>query len=97
MNLVEGVLDLAVRRHVGLSTDPTTSLGSSPGVQIEEAPASMSLVFLLGAMFTFLFRPLVFEAHNLVALAAALEGTLLLALVLWRWRNAVAAIRCAAR
>jgi len=45
-------------------------------------------------MFTFLFRPYIFEAHNSMALAAALESTLILILVLYRVKSLFAAIGC---
>lgn len=90
----DAMLNLAMKKHAGLSTDPTAG-GSSLPIQIEDPSAFEIVRFLPGAMFTFLFRPLVFEAHNVLALIAALDATLLLTLVLWRWRHALAAMRCA--
>lgn len=91
---VEGLLNLALSKHVGLSTDPTAG-GSSLAVQITGPSATQVVGFLPLAMFTFLFRPLVFEAHNVLALIAGLDGTLLLGLVLWRWRHGIRAVRSA--
>jgi hypothetical protein len=44
-------------------------------------------------VFTLLFRPLPWEAHNALALAAAADNVLLLGLVLWRWRALLASLR----
>ena len=41
-----------------------------------------------------MFRPLIFEANNALALVAALESTFYLVLVFWRRRNLMAAMRC---
>jgi hypothetical protein len=49
------------------------------------------------AVLTVLFRPFVFEAHNMQALAAALEGTFLLGLCLVRFRWGLAALRSVRR
>jgi hypothetical protein len=49
------------------------------------------------AILTVLFRPFVFEAHNMQALAAALEGTFLLGLSLLRFRWGLAALRSVRR
>jgi hypothetical protein len=45
------------------------------------------------AMVTVLFRPLLFEAHNAQALAAALESTFLLVLSLFRLRSIVSGLK----
>lgn len=89
VSLADNILTLAVEKHIGLSAD---AVGSGLPVQIRDPSASQLVRFLPGAVFTFLFRPLVFEAHNLVAVLAALDGTLLLILVLWRWRYWLAAM-----
>ena len=86
-NLAEGLLAVAVHRHVGLATDETTSTRSSIAVSIKEPTLQSSLTYLPLGMFTFLFRPLIWEAHNAVALLAAVDGTLLMALVVWRRRS----------
>jgi hypothetical protein len=49
------------------------------------------------AILTVLFRPLLFEAHNLQAVGAAAEGTFLLILSMLRWRSFVAAARSVRR
>jgi hypothetical protein len=46
------------------------------------------------AVVTVLFRPFVFEAHNAQSFLAAIEGTVLLAMFLLRWRWFAAAMRC---
>lgn len=93
---VQALLNLAVERHVGLSTDPTAG-ATSLSVRIVEPTITGALRYLPEALLTFLFRPHIFEAHNTVALAAALDGTLLFALILWRWKHLFAAVRAAPR
>ena len=67
----------------------TTSSGESSFVPSElESPFRAPI-----AVLTVLFRPFVFEAHNVQALAAALEGTFLLAVSLFRFRWGLAAVR----
>src|SRR5439155_21515371 len=64
------------------NTTQQTSTGGS-----EFAPASvLSPRQAPLAIFTVLYRPTVFDAHNFQALLAGLEGTLLLFLTLKRWR-----------
>jgi hypothetical protein len=91
-SVADSMLDFAVLKHVGSSTDAAG--GSSVRVEFEEGRASFTAAaaFLPMAMFTFLFRPLVFEAHNLLAVLAALDSTLLLIVVLVRWRRLLMAI-----
>lgn len=93
---VQALLNLAVERHVGLSTDPTAG-ATSLSVRIVEPTITGALRYLPEALLTFLFRPHIFEAHNAVALAAALDGTLLFGLILWRWKHLPAAVRAAPR
>ncbi len=85
-SLAEGILALAVHKHVGLATDPTAG-GSSLAIRITEPSFSQVLQFLPLGVFTALFRPLIFEAHNVVAFIASLDGTLLLILVVVRIRH----------
>jgi hypothetical protein len=67
----------------------TTSSGeSSFAPSVLESPVRAPI-----AVLTVLFRPFVFEAHNMQALAAALEGTFLLGLSLLRFRWGLAALR----
>lgn len=89
-SFIERVIQFGVRRHVGFSL---TGGGSSVPIGIIGTSAGAVLGYLPYGMFTFLFRPLVFEAHHALALAAALESTFLLVLVLWRRRNLAAALR----
>jgi hypothetical protein len=66
-----------------------TSLGGAEFVpSIVDSPFRAPL-----AAVTVLFRPLLFEAHNPQALLAAIEGTVLMVLVVWRWRWIAAAFR----
>ncbi len=46
-------------------------------------------------VFTLLFRPLPWEAHNVLAVVAAAENVFLMGLVLWRWRSLLASFRAA--
>ena len=91
-SLLEAALEVGLVKHAGLSTDPTAG-GSSLAIGIARPTAGATLGYLPLGMFTFLFRPLVFEAHHALALAAALESTFFLALVFWRFRNLVAAVK----
>jgi len=90
-SLVESALQLGVRKHVGLSTDAG---GSSLAIGITGSSKGEVLRYLPFGMFSFMFRPLIFEAHNALALVAALESTFYLVLVFWRRRNLMAAMRC---
>lgn len=94
--VIDNLLTAAVNKHIGLSTDPTAG-GSSLPVQITTPELGEVVRFLPTGMFTALFRPLVFEAHNVAALVAALDATLLLALVLWRIRYLGNTIRAMVR
>ena len=90
-SLFESALQLGVHKHVGLSTDAG---GSSLAIGITESSKGAVLRYLPFGMFSFLFRPLIFEAHNALALVAALESTFYLVLVLWRRRSLIAAMNC---
>lgn len=71
----------------------TTTSGESSFVpSVLESPFRAPI-----AVLTVLFRPFVFEAHNMQALAAALEGTFLLGLCLLRFRWGLAALRSVRR
>lgn len=91
-SLVEGLARFAVSRHVGLSTDPSGG-GSSLGIVIREPTLSALLQYLPLGIITFLFRPFLYEARKVIELIAAVDGTMLLVLVIWRWRHLLAAIR----
>ena len=92
-SLLGTAIEVGVYKHTGLSTDSTAG-GSSLAIGITEASIGGVLGYLPLGMFTFLFRPLIFEAHHALALAAALESTFLLVLVLWRFRSLAVAVRC---
>jgi hypothetical protein len=91
-SVVEGILRIGVQKHVGLATDPTAG-GSSTNIAIIDTSTGSLGRFLPLAILGFLFRPLMWEAHNLVAKVAAIDSMLLMAIVVWRWRYLVAAIR----
>ena len=62
--------------------------GSSFTPSVLESPERLPL-----AVVTVLFRPLLFEARNLQAILAALEGSVLMLWCVWRWRWIWSAIR----
>ncbi len=89
---VEKMLSIALYRHVGLAHD-TSAGGSSLPVVMTDSTLSGVIKFLPQGIFTFLFRPLVFEAHNVLLFVASVDGSLLLFLVLWRRRHLIVAAR----
>jgi len=91
---MDDLVALAVHKHVGLAGDLTAG-GSSLEARITEPTLFGAIQFLPGGILTFLFRPVIFEAHNPLAFAAAFDGTLLAFLVLWRWRHLLMAARAA--
>ena len=93
VSLSDAAIRTGIGIHEGLSTD-TQAAGSSFTIGITEPSVRGILKYLPFGMFTFLFRPLIFEAHHILALAAALESTFLLALVLLRFKSMAAASRC---
>jgi hypothetical protein len=91
-SLVDGVMTTVMLAHSGLASDPNAG-GSSLQVSIKEPTVSAFVAYLPQGMITFLFRPFIWEAHNVVALAASLEGMLLMAVIVWRRRSLIAALR----
>jgi hypothetical protein len=92
LSALQSLLNVGIAKHVGLSTDPHAG-GSSLDIAIHEASLGALLRYLPEGITTFLFRPIIFEAHHVIAVAAALEGTLFLLLLFWRRRNLIAAMR----
>jgi hypothetical protein len=90
-NAAKGMMWVLYQQHVGLATD-TVAGGSSLGVQIADPSIPGILSYVPWGVFTFLFRPMIFEAHNAVALVAAVETTFLLVLVVWRLGRLLSAI-----
>lgn len=82
--------------HRGLTMDTATP-GATLGVQIAEPTVGGVLSYVPKGVFALFFRPFVFEAWNVLALAAALESTLLLVVVVWRLRRLLASARHAVR
>lgn len=82
--------------HRGLTMDTATP-GATLGVQIAEPTVSAILSYVPKGVFALFFRPFVFEAWNPLALAAALESTLLLVVLVWRLRRLLASVRHAVR
>lgn len=95
-DFVEGLRDFAIDYHIGLRTD-RGGASTVEGLAIDEKSTAAVAQFLPLAVFTFLFRPLVFEAHNAVALLASIDGTLLLMLISWRLRYLGYAVRLLGR
>lgn len=93
-SMVDALVRFAVYRHMGYSTDPNAG-GSSLAIAIREPTLSGVIQYLPLGITTFLFRPFLNEARNLRELVAAFDATMLLVLVIWRWRNLLAAIRSA--
>jgi hypothetical protein len=92
VSLPQSALQVGLLKHTGLSGDPTAGV-SSVAIGLRDPSLRGVLAFLPGGMFTFLFRPFIFEAHHALALAAGLESTFFLILMLWRYRSLVAAMR----
>lgn len=82
--------------HRGLTADSAKPEGTL-GVQIAEPTVSAVVTYLPKGIFALFFRPFIFEAWNALALAAALESTLLLVVLVWRLRRLVASMRLAVR
>lgn len=95
-SLASGLLNLAVETRVGLATDPSAG-GSSFAVDTDGGFQARMLVTMPMAISTFLFRPLLFEAHNALAFVAAIDSTVLLLLVLYRIRPLCLALVAAFR
>jgi len=88
LSYVEAATERSVLFHEGYAGG-----GSARRVEIVDKSVGGILRYLPKGAFAFLFRPMVFEAHHGLALAAALEAAFFLALIIWRWRSLVAAIR----
>ena len=91
-SLVQGMMNLAVTRHVGGSIESEES-GSGLQARISDPSAGAVLTFLPQALLTFYFRPHLFEAHNALALMAAADSALLMIVILLRWRRLFSAVR----
>lgn len=81
-------LDQGVDSALAEITDRTSQGGSEFVPSVLQSPLRAPV-----AIVTVLFRPLVFEAHNVQAFVAALEGTFLLGLSLLRVRGLLGALR----
>lgn len=92
---IHGLVALGIERHVGGATDDLEEGAGSAvrkGISVNASMREL-LLFLPESLVTFFFRPHIFEAHNVLARMAALDSTLLLLLIMARWRHAVAAVR----
>jgi len=87
---VDRMLLFAAVRHVATAGG---TVGANAGVAFTDPTISGFLMFLPYGIFTALFRPLIYEAHNALAVVASLDGTLLIALMVLRWRSLVTALR----
>lgn len=79
----------------GLASD--SKAGSTTGIAMDDASLGGFIRYLPKGMFALLFRPFVFEARNLLSVAAALESMLLFAVFVWRIRRLGASVRGAFR
>lgn len=67
------------------------------GAVIERGGVPTNPIAFLDGVVTVLFRPYAWEAHNMVARIAALEGMLLIILLAWRRKSVMAAWRATPR
>ena len=77
-----GLQSLSLETAADYFTTRQTSTGG--GGSAFEAPSFTSPFFVPQAVITILFRPYLWEAHNVQALIQAADGALLLGLVVWR-------------
>ncbi len=91
-DFVDSMVGFAVDYHTGLRQD-TGGRSAVKGLELNEKSVFAVTSFMPQAMGTFLFRPFLFEAHNAVAFLAAIDSTILIGLVVWRWRNLIEAAR----
>ena len=91
---VEAVATHAQRVHAGYANTPGTTTQT---LAIDEPTPGAVLRFLPWGIVTLLFRPFLWEAHNVLAIAAGAENLFLMALVLWRWRPLLRSLRAAVR
>lgn len=70
--------------HSGFVNTPATT--ALPRVIEDPSPASV-LKFMPIGLFTLVFRPFIWEAHNVLAVAAGLENLVLIVLIVWRRRQ----------
>jgi hypothetical protein len=78
---LEALSERAYLTHEGFASEGT---GAALPVALASGSPTDLLKFLPFGMFTLLFRPFVWEAHNVVALMTALENVVFTALVVWR-------------
>jgi hypothetical protein len=96
-SFTDALLVMAVEKHVGFASEEDTQSGAALAARIVEPTLVGVLQFLPLALLTFFFRPHIFEAHNAVALMAAVDSTLLAALLLWRVPHLLRSVRVVAR
>jgi hypothetical protein len=81
---VDAVAERIETVHRGFANTPgATALPPA----LEDRSLGSILSFIPLGVFTLLFRPFLWEAHNALALAAGLENLLLVALIVWRRRQ----------
>jgi hypothetical protein len=86
---------LAERAHTQQRGFVGTEAGSALPPTLESSDPAEVMRSIPFGVFTLLFRPLPWEAHNALAIAAAAENVLLLGLIAWRWRALLASLRAA--
>jgi len=85
--------DLTSSEGVASALKETAGRTEDHGGSAYESVVVSSPVDIPLAAVTVLFRPFIFEAHNLQAIIAAVEGMVLLGLTLVRWKWLVAALK----
>jgi hypothetical protein len=91
---VDAVAERIESVHRGFANTPGAT--ALPPVIHDPSPRSI-LAFIPVGVFTLLFRPFLWEAHNILAVAAGLENFLLIALIVWRRRQLLASLGSIAR
>ena len=81
---VDAVTERIESLHRGFANTPgATALAPA----LEDGSLTSILSFVPLGVFTLLFRPFLWEAHNVLAVASGLENLLLVALIVWRRRQ----------
>jgi hypothetical protein len=91
---VEALTERALRAHAGFAS---TEAGSALPRALDGTDLHSIARFIPLGVMTLLFRPFLWEAHNVVAAIAAVENLFLLALVVFRWRSLLAGMTRAGR
>lgn len=94
---VDVLAERAQQYHAGFAGYADAGMGSALALEIEEPTFGAVARSLPKGIFTLMFRPFLWEAHNVLAVAAGAENLVLLALVVWRWRILAQSVRSIGR